>query len=437
MIRFSARRTLHALHESRKPNDVSRMLQDGTQCVQGALQSSGKPERGIVDLAAPEFGVLHGGESHVASRVEPEAGVMEAVKSVQKATGPAKGKTTTSRQGRGYSSSRRMFLKALGFAGAGAALPLAGPGVARAGVMGSGEASAAAGPAEELVTVLDLSKCIGCGACVEACRESNGHKFPRAKKPFPAMYPPRVKAEDWSEKQQLDDRLTPYNWLFLQNVQVEHAGTVHDLYMPRRCLHCVNPPCANLCPWGAARKEDNGIVRIDDDLCLGGAKCRLACPWHIPQRQTGVGLYLRLLPSLAGNGVMYKCDRCYDKIAAGGQPACVEVCPQSVQTMGPRSEMVALARSLAEDMDGYLYGLEENGGTNTIYVSPVPFEKINAVLEKGPGKPHMGQVGDVMRPETALAKALVAAPVAGLVAGAMKIASTIRKERRIREHDND
>ncbi|MFV0347042.1 MAG: 4Fe-4S dicluster domain-containing protein [Halodesulfovibrio sp.] len=323
-----------------------------------------------------------------------------------------------------------MFLKALGVSGAGAALPLAGPSL-------SGASVASAATAEELVTVLDLSKCIGCGACVEACRENNGHKFPRVEKPFPAMYPPRVKAEDWSDKQQVDDRLTPYNWLFLQNVQVEHAGTVHDIYMPRRCLHCVNPPCANLCPWGAARKEENGIVRIDDDLCLGGAKCRLACPWHIPQRQTGVGLYLRLLPSLAGNGVMYKCDRCYDKIAAGGQPACVEVCPQSVQTMGPRSEMVALARSLAKDMNGHLYGLEENGGTNTIYVSPVPFEKINAALEKGPGKPHMGPVDDVMRPETTLANVLVAAPVAGLVAGAMKIASTIRKERRNGEHDND
>ncbi|UZP67063.1 4Fe-4S dicluster domain-containing protein [Desulfovibrio mangrovi] len=325
------------------------------------------------------------------------------------------------RNGAAHSPSRRSFLKALGVAGAGAALPVA--------MSGGAKAASVPQSGEELVTVLDLSKCIGCGACVEACREINAHKFPKAEKPFPPMYPPRVKAEDWSGKQDVDDRLTPYNWLFLQSAQVEHEGQMHELFVPRRCLHCVNPPCANLCPWGAARKEDNGIVRIDDELCLGGAKCRQACPWHIPQRQTGVGLYLRLLPSFAGNGVMYKCDRCHDKVAAAELPACVEVCPQSVQSIGPRSEMEALARKLAEEQNGYIYGLEENGGTNTIYVSPVPFEKINAVLEKGPGKPHMAPVADVMRPETSLAKALVAAPVAGLVAGALKIAATIRKER--------
>lgn len=286
------------------------------------------------------------------------------------------------------------------------------------------------------MTVLDLSKCIGCGACADACRLSNDHKFPRPEKPFPSMYPPRVKSEDWSGKREVDDRLTPYNWLYLQNAQVLHNGQDYDLFIPRRCLHCTNPPCANLCPWGAARKEDTGIVRIDDELCLGGAKCRQACPWHIPQRQTGVGLYLSILPKFAGNGVMYKCDRCYDKVAQGELPACVEVCPQSVQTIGPRSKMIEMAKQMANEMDGYLYGLEENGGTNTIYVSPVPFDKLNAAVEKGPGKPHLGKVEDGMRPETSLSKGLVVAPFAGLVAGAMKVYSTIRKERG-KEQDNE
>ena len=57
-------------------------------------------------------------------------------------------------------------------------------------------------------------------------------------------------------------------------------------------MHCQNPPCANLCPWGAAGREKNGIVRINDKVCLGGSKCKSVCPWNIPQRQTGVGLYL-------------------------------------------------------------------------------------------------------------------------------------------------
>lgn len=322
---------------------------------------------------------------------------------------------------------RRSFLKGFGIAGLGAALPSMAPAKAGASAANSAEA------AEELVTVLDISKCIGCGACVDACRESNEPKFPKVKKPFPKMYPPRVKVEDWSDKKDVDDRLTPYNWLFLQEATVTHGGKQYELSVPRRCLHCTNPPCANMCPWGAALKEDTGIVRIDDDICLGGAKCRQVCPWQIPQRQTGAGLYLELMPKFAGNGVMFKCDRCYDRIAEGEQPACIEACPEAVQTIGPRSQMVALAKQLAKQMDGYLYGLDENGGTNTIYVSPVPFGKLNAVIEKGKGKPHLAEVENVMAPEEQLTKALIAAPVAGIVVGVFKVMVIIRKEKK---HDD-
>ncbi len=301
--------------------------------------------------------------------------------------------------------SRRTFLKAVGLGGVGLAMP---------------KAAEARSDGEELATLLDLGKCVGCGACVEACHEASRAKYPEPVKPFPRMYPARVKASDWSEKRHVDDRLTPYNWLYIQSAQVEHNGRSHLVNMPRRCLHCQNPPCANLCPWGAAYKLDNGIVRIDSDICLGGAKCQNVCPWEIPQRQTGVGLYLKLLPSLAGNGVMYKCDRCHDRVARGALPACVEACPEGVQSIGPRPEMVARARDLAESMNGYIYGLEENGGTNTLYVSPVPFEKLDGAASKGPGRPHLHSVKAVMEKEEYLGWAVFLAPVAGVAAGVLR-----------------
>ena len=272
----------------------------------------------------------------------------------------------------------------------------------------------------QLATLIDISKCVGCEACVEACREVNEVKKPNPQKPFPAMIPRRVKVEDWSDKKDVTDRLTPYNWLFIQSATVKIDGKEKTLTIPRRCMHCTNPPCVKLCPWGAAQQLDNGISRIDSDICLGGSKCKAVCPWHIPQRQTGTGLYLDLLPSLAGNGVMYKCDRCYDRVAAGELPACIEACPQGVQSIGPRPEILEKAHQLVKETGGYVYGEFENGGTNTIYVSPVPFKELNRQIEKGMGKPHLKPVAAAMEQADKLVTAMLIAPLAGAAAAVGK-----------------
>ena len=306
--------------------------------------------------------------------------------------------------------SRRAFLKG-GMAAA--------AGVAAAGIPGT-EALAGPDESKQLATLIDISKCIGCEACVDACSEVNADKYPDPQKPFPKMYPSRVPVEDWSEKQDVNDRLTPYNWLYIQRADVKINGEEKELTMPRRCMHCVNPPCVKLCPWGAAQQQKNGISRIDSDLCLGGSKCKKVCPWDIPQRQTGTGLYLDIMPSLAGNGVMYKCDRCYDRVAEGELPACIEACPEDVQIIGPREEIVTKAHARAEEINGYVYGETENGGTNTIYVSPIPFEDLNQAVAKGKGKPHLKPVEDTMAQANNLAAAMIIAPLAGITAAVGK-----------------
>ncbi|NLV67061.1 MAG: 4Fe-4S dicluster domain-containing protein [Spirochaetes bacterium] len=280
----------------------------------------------------------------------------------------------------------------------------------------------------ELATLLDLRKCIGCEACVYACKDSNAKKYPEPVKPFPVMHPvKRVKVEDWSENRDETTRLTPYTWLYIQRVKVYYNGKEQELNIPRRCMHCENPPCANLCPWGSAHKQSNGITVIDTELCFGGAKCKDVCPWKIPQRQTGVGIYLKFAPSLGGNGVMYKCDRCYDKIAQGEIPACITECPEGVQKIGPREDIIREAKAIALSEGVYLYGLEENGGTNTIYISPVPFDVIDRALEKGDGKPHIQPVADSMASADLLSKAMVIAPLAGIAAAAGKNFRMLKK----------
>jgi Fe-S-cluster-containing dehydrogenase component len=269
---------------------------------------------------------------------------------------------------------------------------------------------------EPLATLLDIRKCIGCEECVHACRDVNAAKYPEPEKPFPKMYPKTVPVQDWSDKREVIDRLTPYNWLYIQHASVSLNGQETELTIPRRCMHCANPPCVKLCPWGAAKQEKNGLSRIDADLCLGGSKCKAVCPWSIPERQTGVGLYLDLMPALAGNGVMYKCDRCHNRLEKGETPACIEACPENVQTIGPRREILERAHTLAKEINGYVYGEHENGGTHTIYVSPVPFDQLNAAIEKGKGKPHLDQVKNMMADGTNLSRAMLIAPLAGLAA---------------------
>ena len=239
--------------------------------------------------------------------------------------------------------SRRLFLKA----GITAACSVAA-------TSSVAKAAKAMDKGEPIATMLDISKCIGCEECVYACKEVNAKKQPEPKKPFPKMYPNRVPVEDWSEKREVTEQLTPYTWLYIQSATVKIFGKNQQLTIPRRCMHCINPPCVKLCPWGAAKQLDNEISRIDDDICLGGSKCKEVCPWSIPQRQTGVGLYLNLMPAFAGNGVMYKCDRCYDRIADGKIPACIEVCPEDVQTIGPRNKILEQAHKLAKETNGYI-----------------------------------------------------------------------------------
>jgi len=124
---------------------------------------------------------------------------------------------------------------------------------------------------------------------------------------------------------------------------------------------------------------------------------------------------------------MYKCDRCYDRLAEGELPACIEACPEDVQTIGPRDEIIKKAHAMAKETGGYIYGEKENGGTNTIYVSPVPFEELNRAIEKGKGQPHLDTMKDTMADANNLAAAMLVAPVAAIAAAAGKFYKMTRK----------
>lgn len=275
--------------------------------------------------------------------------------------------------------SRRNLLKGIAAAGAVSVIP-------------SKKAKAETADKNRYATLIDLTKCDGCEhtdtpVCVTACRETNADRFPE---PDPAMlknYWPQDKHEDWSKKRHLTDRLTPYNWIFVQKVETEVDGKILTQHVPRRCLHCDNPPCANLCPFGSMNKTKEGPVYVKESTCFGGAKCRTVCPWSVPQRQAGVGIYTYLDPMPVGGGVMYKCDLCRDRLKQGREPACIEQCPTGAMKIGQRSEIIKEAEQLKKQYSGYLYGDQQNGGTSTIYVSEIPFEKLDKAIVTRAGNP--------------------------------------------------
>lgn len=310
--------------------------------------------------------------------------------------------------------SRREFLARFAAAGAAGTAALALP----------KEAFAIDAPAfDEIGTFIDLSKCIGCGTCTSACKTKNAPRFPEPVENIPDNWPTGTH-EDWSDKRDLTDRLTPYNWSFIETVEVD--GEL--IHIPRRCLHCDNPPCANLCPFSVKKKQPNGAVVINENGCMGGAKCRDVCPWSIPQRQAGVGLYMKLVPGLMGGGVMYKCDLCTDLLKQGQPPACVSACQTGALQSGLKEEMRLLAEDRAAEINGYTYGIAENGGTSTFYVSPVSFERIDeAISERKEALPEamrktvpgMGpNVENFLDTSNGMAAGYIIAPIAGVAAAA-------------------
>ncbi len=89
---------------------------------------------------------------------------------------------------------------------------------------------------------------------------------------------------------------------------------VFAYYLSISCNHCEDPACTKVCPSGAMHKRDDGFVVVNEEVCIGCRYCHMACPYGAPQYN-------------AAKGHMTKCDGCYDRVAEGKKPICVESCP--------------------------------------------------------------------------------------------------------------
>jgi len=185
--------------------------------------------------------------------------------------------------------------------------------------------------------LIDLTMCIGCNACQDACKTENG-------------LPP-------GEETKLSD--TAYTAL------EEHDG----VYVRRMCQHCIDPTCASVCPVGAFTKTAEGPVLYDESKCIGCRYCIQACPFQVPRYEWS-STYPRV----------QKCRFCADRLKKGLQTACAEACPTGATKFGDRDDLIREAYDRMKAEPGKyvdrIYGLEEVGGTSVLYLSSVPFEEL-------------------------------------------------------------
>src|SRR5579884_1782100 len=236
-----------------------------------------------------------------------------------------------------YDVTRRGFIRALGLAGAGAAVgglgvtgASANPEHADYAEMVNAAASGDSDGAEhQWAFVVDMRRCDGCEKCTKACQSA--HYLAKDQK-----------------------------WINVYKI-TNPTGQSH--FMPRLCMHCQNPPCLRVCPVGATFKNDEGVVLVNQNTCIGCRTCMAACPYEAryfnweerpPAPPNLKGQPMPEYPVPAKKGTVGKCILCVHNTEVGKLPACVEACTMGALWIGDLKADVATNGSATVKLSKFL-----------------------------------------------------------------------------------
>lgn len=150
----------------------------------------------------------------------------------------------------------------------------------------------------QYVLLADSDLCVGCYACVIACKQENN-------------LPEGVRYINISIEESIDGE-----------------GELKLNFAPIHCMHCEDPSCIASCPELAIRKRGDGIVMIDEDICTGCGLCIEACPIGAVQ-----------INPASGSAAM--CHMCHHRIEKGLEPSCVMHCFTKALKFGFHKDFIA------------------------------------------------------------------------------------------------
>jgi Fe-S-cluster-containing dehydrogenase component len=214
--------------------------------------------------------------------------------------------------------SRRRLIGLTGVVGLGAGF--GGRLLANAGAAATGRSTAARRRAKKQVPqwmmIFDLRSCDGCNVCALACQQA--HYLPAE--------------TEW-----------------LKVYELVGAGG-QRYYLPKPCMMCEDPPCLAVCPVGATFRTDEGVVLVDQDVCIGCRMCMAACPYESRYFNAKPGPKAPPQPFPRSPewpvpqvvGTVGKCVLCAARLPAGQLPACAVACGMGVIYIGDLTTDVAV-----------------------------------------------------------------------------------------------
>jgi Fe-S-cluster-containing dehydrogenase component len=194
--------------------------------------------------------------------------------------------------------------------------------------------------------IVDATTCIGCGKCVQACKQEN--------------HVPDECYRTWIERYIItaDDNVyvdSPHGGMKGFEPKQVPGNIEKAFFVPKLCNHCAEANCVQVCPVGATYKTREGVVLVDEKQCVGCGYCVQACPYGArfinPDRHTAD-----------------KCTWCYHRIKQELMPACVLVCPVGARLFGNmRDPNSTVSRILREERINVLKP-ETGNSPKTFYV---------------------------------------------------------------------